>query len=107
MEMDPGDLCAASLYAAQSTMFDFMLGVLQAALSNERKAGYTATGAQLEPPIAHVVRPALEKFLRARWTVSQEMEMTPEQAKEADEIYQQHLLELQERVLAVTHPFEI
>jgi len=107
MEMDPGDLCAASLFAAQSKMFDFMIALLQAALSNERKAGYTASGAQLEPPTAHLVRPVLERFVQAHWTVSHEMEMTPEQAREADEIYQKHLLELRDRVLEVTHPYEI
>jgi hypothetical protein len=105
--IDPVDLYAAAMLAAYSKMFDFMLGALQVALKNERKAGYTATGAQLEPPTAHVVRPALESFLQEHWSVAGEVEMSPGQEQEADAIYQQHLIELQERILEMTYPFEI
>lgn len=105
--IDPGDLYAASLFSAYSKMFDFMLASLQVALKNERKAGYTATGAQLEPPTAHVVRPALEGFLRENWTISHEHPMSPDQSAKADQIYQQHLTELRDRILEMTYPFEI
>ena len=106
-QIDPGDLCAAAMFTAYSRMFEFMLVALRSALSNERKAGYTATGAQLEPPTAHILRPALERFLKEHWSVAGEVQMSPKQEQEADAIYRQQLTELRERILEMTRPFEI
>lgn len=105
--VDPGDLYAAAMLTAYSKMFDFMLVALQIALKNERKAGYTATGAQLEPPTAHVLRPALQGFLKESWSVADGVQMSPKQEQEADAIYRQHLTELQGRILETIYPFEI
>ncbi|WP_067070331.1 hypothetical protein [Roseateles chitosanitabidus] len=108
MDFDDGDLVAAGAFAGQSVMLDFMLTCLAMALKNERIAGYTASGQQLEPPLAHVVRPALEKFLLHHQTLdSSSVPLQPEQTAVAQQAYSEQLRLLRERVLEVTLPYEL
>lgn len=107
MELDEGDIAAAAIFTAASNMFSFMLAALQIALKQERKAGFTEDGRQLEPPVAHLVRPALESFIAAHPTVGDQLGLTPDQARRANEVYLQHLHSLRDEVLEAIRKFEI
>ena len=105
MEHDPGDIAAAALFTAASNMFAFMLGALTIALKQERQGGFTEDGRQIEPPIAHLVRPALEAFIAAHPTVGQP-DLTPEEAEIAHRHYSAHMERLRQQVLDAIREFE-
>lgn len=103
-EHDEGDLVAASLFVAASDMFDFTLNALKLALEQERMAGFTEDGRQLEPPVAHVVRPLLEAFLAQHQAVPHDL--TPAQGEIANRYYREHLHKLCVQLFDVLRPYE-
>lgn len=106
MELEDGEVVAAALYTAASNMFSFALTALRLALKYERMGGFTAQGLQIEPPVAHVVRPALESFIAEHQTVGDKSALTEAQATMADRMYLEHLMELRDQLLAAIHEFE-
>ena len=105
-EHDEGDLAAAALFAAADDMFSFAIAALKIALKQERNAGFTEAGVQLEP-VAHMVRPALDAFIASHQSVEGVEGITPAQKERSDQLYREHLQHLRERLLDMIHDFEI
>ena len=104
-EHDEGAIAAAALFTATDNMFCFVLAALKMALKQERMGGFTSDGRQIEPPIAHTIRPALEQFIAAHQTVGP-TGLLPDQEATANRQYMERIQELRQQVLDAIREFE-
>lgn len=108
MDHSDGELQVAGTFDATQKMFSFMLAALVTALKQERIGGYTADGRQVEPPVAHLIRPALQAFVADHWTLdTHSVDMSAADLALLNTAYQQELTVLSGRVVEALRPFEM
>ncbi len=107
MEHSDDVLICAALFDASDKMFRFALSALVLALKQERMGGFTADGKQIEPPVAHLVRPLLDAFIAAHQETAEGVNLTQRQTDAVHLAYREHLSLLRQDLLSGIREFEI
>ncbi len=106
MEPTDAELRLHGMLRAHSHMCDVLLTMLQVALENEDRGGFTATGARLEPPLGQMVRPVLDVVLRDQWDLKALPTHAEDQHRVVLAAYRQQMTNLRDQILSKVYPYE-